>query len=105
MNLVDFLEARIAERGAQLQGRDVKQDGSAGPGVPRSRQTLNEALLSECAEKRSIVAAWKASAAAEGTTDPAQSGGADSCPTLDATNSCRRLPGPRAYHEEWSVRH
>jgi hypothetical protein len=62
MNIVQFLEARIAEQEADILGG----------GVPLS---LTKALLAECAEKRAILAAWKAAAEAEGITDPAQAEG------------------------------
>jgi hypothetical protein len=62
MNIVQFLEARIAEQEADILGG----------GVPAS---LTKALLAECAEKRAILAAWKTAAEAEGIIDPAQAEG------------------------------
>ena len=77
MNLAEFLEARISEQEAYLQGRGFPQDlsadeASADIAVPA---TLNEALLSECAQKRAILADWKAAAEEEGITCPLEAEG------------------------------
>ena len=78
MNLVEFLEARIAEQEAGLQGRtlivgeDIDTAASDDLAVPPS---LTAALLAECAQKRGIRADWKVLAEAEGITDPADADG------------------------------
>lgn len=77
MELVKFLEARIDEQEAGLQGRAFTEDHSAGLacaviGIP---PRLVEALLAECAMKRRILADWKNVAEAEGITDPAHAEG------------------------------
>ncbi|SDP44166.1 hypothetical protein SAMN04487914_111123 [Arthrobacter sp. ok909] len=74
MNIVEFLEARIAEQEAGIQGRhfagghDYETVASDDMAVPPS---LTEALLAECAVKRRIVADWKLAAQEDGITDPA----------------------------------
>ena len=79
MNLVEFLEARIAEQEAGLQGRNsigdhnVDTAASDDTAVPSS---LTDALLAECKQKRRILADWEVVAEAEGITDPADADGA-----------------------------
>jgi hypothetical protein len=78
MNLVDFLEARIAEQEASIQGRtfvgghNVDTVASDDMAVPPS---LTDAMLAECAQKRGILADWEVVAEAEGITDPADAEG------------------------------
>lgn len=62
MNLVNFLEARIAERERAVL-------------ITRAPPSLIQALLAECAQERQILAAWKQAAEAEGITDPDQAAG------------------------------
>lgn len=75
MNLVEFLEARVAEQEAGLQGRalvacrNVESAASNEMAVPPS---LTDALLAECAMKRRILADWKAAAGEDSITDPAE---------------------------------
>lgn len=101
MNLVEFLEARISEQEEHLQGRGFTQEPSAEEAsediaIPA---TLNEALLSECAQKRGILAAWRVAAEAEGIIDPAEAEGtvtlARRCggalPTLSVAGVQRRV--------------
>lgn len=72
MDLFKFLEARIDEQKAGIQGRSFAEHASARPGCdligipPR----LTAALLAECAMKRRILADWKAAAVADGIADP-----------------------------------
>jgi hypothetical protein len=80
MNIVKFLEARIAEREAGIQGRHSVEGhdfetaasddmaASDGMAVPPS---LTDALLAECAMKRRILADWKLAAEEDGISDPA----------------------------------
>ncbi len=74
MNIVEFLEARIAEQEAGIQGRPLV----AGPAAEAAAGddmalplSLTDALLAECAMKRQIVADWKAAAEKDSITDPA----------------------------------
>jgi hypothetical protein len=76
MNIVEFLEARIAEEEAAIRDgifvlgtSDLPEDGSDGKG------SLGERMEEECAQKRAIIASWKQAAAAEGIEDPADAEG------------------------------
>ena len=76
MNIVQFLEARIAEEEAAIRDgmfvlgtSDSPEDGSDG------KSSLGERMEEECAEKRAIIASWKQAAEAEGIEDPADAEG------------------------------
>jgi hypothetical protein len=76
MNIVEFLEARIAEEEAAIRDgmfvlgtSDLPEDGSDGKG------SLGERMEEESAQKRAIIASWKQAAAAEGIEDPADAEG------------------------------
>lgn len=76
MNIVEFLEARIAEEEAAIRDgifvlgtSDLPEDGSDGKG------SLGERMEEECAQKRAIIASWKQAAAEEGIEDPADAEG------------------------------
>jgi hypothetical protein len=78
MNIVEFLEARIAEQEAGIQGRNFIADHNVGTAVSDDMAvppSLTDALLAECAQKRGILAAWKEVAEADGITDPADAEG------------------------------
>jgi hypothetical protein len=78
MNIVQFLEARIAEEersiecGNSTPGQDLQTLTPDEMALPPS---LTEALLAECAQKRAILADWKAAADEEGTTGTGQPAG------------------------------
>jgi hypothetical protein len=63
VDIVGFLEARIAEEEARLLYADRSDSQLVGP------------LLAECAQKRAILNDWRGAAAAEGITDPADAQG------------------------------
>ena len=70
MNIVEFLEARIAEEEAAIRDgmfvvgtSDLPEDGSA------------ERMEEECAQKRAIIASWKDAAEDEGIEDPGEAQG------------------------------
>ena len=76
MDIVEFLEARIAEQESAIR------EGSFGPGASCSRETGNtdeaslcQRMLDECAQKRAIIAGWKEAADAEGISDPGEAEG------------------------------
>jgi len=76
MNIVEFLEARIAEEEAAIRDgmfvvgtSDLPEDGSAGRG------SLGERMQEECAQKRAIIASWKDAAEDEGIEDPGEAQG------------------------------
>jgi Family of unknown function (DUF6221) len=76
MNIVDFLEARIAEEEAGIGDgmfvvgtSDLPEDGSDGKG------SLGERMQEECAQKRAIIASWKEAAESEGIEDPGEAEG------------------------------
>ncbi|MDB5876233.1 MAG: hypothetical protein JWQ07_5675 [Ramlibacter sp.] len=78
MNIVQFLEARIAEEEKRIEcgnstwGQNLHRLTTDEMVVPPS---LTEALLAECAQKRAILADWKAAADEEGTTGTGQAAG------------------------------
>jgi hypothetical protein len=53
VDIVDFLEARIAEEEAELRHATL--------GDPSTSSDLASGLLAECAQKRAIIADWKRS--------------------------------------------
>lgn len=76
MNIVEFLEARIAEEEAAIRdgtfvvGTSVlPEDGSDGKG------SLGELMQEECAQKRAIIASWTEAAEDEGIEDPGEAEG------------------------------
>ncbi|HEX9229555.1 MAG TPA: DUF6221 family protein [Arthrobacter sp.] len=76
MNIVEFLEARIADEEAAIRDgmfvvgkSDRPDDGGGGKG------SLGERMEEECAQKRAIIASWKQAAADEGIKDPADAEG------------------------------
>lgn len=76
MDIVDFLEARIAEQESAIR------EGSFTLGVPDDHETgnndtssLGERMLEECALKRAIIASWREAADAEGIKDPGEAQG------------------------------
>lgn len=78
MNIVEFLEARISEQEAGIQGRNFIEsqfNGTANNDNMAVPPPLSEALLAECAHKRGILADWKVVAEAAGITDPADADG------------------------------
>ena len=87
MNLVEFLEARIAEQEAGFQGRNyigglsivtaVRDDVAVPP-------SLTAALLAECAQKRGILAVWKVVA--------------EAASALAKLGIARAIPGRRLRH-------
>lgn len=78
MNIVEFLEARIAEQEESIQcgnstpGQNLHTLATDEMAVPLS---LTEALFVECAQKRAILADWKAAAAEEGITARTETAG------------------------------
>ena len=76
MNIVEFLEARIAEEEAGIRDgsfvvgpSDLPADGS------NSMGSLGERMLEESAQKRAIIASWKDAAKDEGIEDPGEAQG------------------------------
>lgn len=76
MNIVEFLEARIAEEEAAIRDgmfvvgtSELPEDGSDG------KASLGERMQEECAEKRAIIASWKEAAEGEGIEDPGDAEG------------------------------
>lgn len=76
MNIVEFLEARIAEEEAGIRDgsfvvgtTEVPEDGGEAKG------SLGERMQEECAQKRAIIASWQEAAAAEGIEDPGEAQG------------------------------
>ncbi|BCW68370.1 hypothetical protein NicSoilB4_31330 [Arthrobacter sp. NicSoilB4] len=76
MNIVEFLEARIAEEEAAIRDgmfvvgtSDLPVDGTDGKG------SLGERMQEECAQKRAIIASWKEAAGDEGIEDPREAQG------------------------------
>ena len=76
MNIVEFLEARIAEEEAAIRDgmfvvgtSDLPEDGSDGKG------SLGERMQEESAQKRAIIASWKEAAESEGIEDPGEAEG------------------------------
>lgn len=61
MDIVEFLEARIAEEEAPLRHAEVDATGTS-PG-------LADSMLAECAEKRTVLARWKLAEKAESGSD------------------------------------
>lgn len=74
MDIVEFLEARIAEQesaireGSFVLGLHEVPDGDA-------ETSLGQRMLDECAQKRAIIASWKEAADAEGITEPGEAEG------------------------------
>lgn len=104
---MEFLEARIAEQEAGLQGRgfakssNIELAGSDSIGVPPA---LREALLAECAAKRRIVAEWKATAEAEGIDDLADAEGSVALARRSMLIILAAEYKDHAdYQEEWSI--
>ncbi|MET4096340.1 DUF6221 family protein [Arthrobacter sp. UYCu712] len=78
MNIVEFLEARISEQEAGIQGRNFIESQANGTATSDNMAVpppLTEALLAECAHQRGILADWKVAAEADGITDPADADG------------------------------
>ena len=101
LSVVDFLEARIAEKEADVRRRYVSRP----PGDPEAvRETgpLGQMILAECARKRAIVAEWLSVAAAEGATNICEADG----PSAVALRSMLRIlaagyESHPDYREEW----
>lgn len=76
MNIVEFLDARIAEQESAIHsgtfthspGGDTADEGS-------SDESLASLMLQECAQARAVLTAWRDAADAEGITDPADAEG------------------------------
>ena len=76
MDIVEFLEARIAEQESALREGSFRPGGWFSP----ESENLDEAslcalMLEECARKRAIIASWKEAADAEGISDPGEAEG------------------------------
>lgn len=76
MNIVEFLEARIAEEEAGIRdgsfvvgSSEVPVDGGEAKG------SLGERMQEECAQKRAIIASWQEAADEEGIEDPGEARG------------------------------
>ena len=104
MNIVEFLEARIAEEEANIR------DGSfvGGPGAcqehgSEDKDALAERIREESAEKRVIIASWREAADDEGIEDPREAEGtvavARRAMLTILAGSYRRHPD---YDPEWS---
>lgn len=76
MNIVDFLEARIAEQEASIhQGTFTHSTGGDYIADGLSEESLSALMLRECAQARAVLTVWKEAADAEGITDPADAEG------------------------------
>ncbi|MFM9429898.1 DUF6221 family protein [Arthrobacter sp. MP_2.3] len=76
MDIVEFLEARIAEQETALREGSFRPGGSVGPENENMDQSsLRALMLEECARKRAIIASWKEAADAEGISDPGEAEG------------------------------
>lgn len=76
MDIVEFLEARIAEQESAIQAGSFGPGASCSPGNENMDEaTLCERMLDECARKRAIIASWKEAADAEGISDPGEAEG------------------------------
>ena len=76
MDIVEFLEARIAEQESAIrEGSFVlgTSDGDGNGGEDNS--SLGQRMREECAQKRAILASWKEAAEAEGINDPDEAKG------------------------------
>lgn len=101
LSVVDFLEARIAEKEAGVRRRygswptgNQEELGEPGP--------LGQMILAECAQKRAIVAQWRSVAAAEGARNICEADG----PGAIALRSMLRILASSYeahpdYREEW----
>lgn len=76
MNIVEFLEARIAEEEAGIPdgsfvvgSTEVPADGGEAKG------SLGERMQEECAQKRAIIASWQEAADEEGIEGPDEAQG------------------------------
>lgn len=76
MNIVEFLEARIAEQKANIhEGTFTRSPIGKSMGDGSSNDSLAELMLQECAQARAVLTAWTEAADAEGITDPADAEG------------------------------
>jgi hypothetical protein len=76
MNIVEFLEARIAEEEAAIRDGMFVVGTSNPPEAGRDgKSSLGERMQEECAQKRAIIASWKQAADDEGIEDPADAEG------------------------------
>jgi hypothetical protein len=74
MDIVEFLEARIAEQESAIREGPFVLETSDTPEC-EERASLAERMLDECAQKRAIIASWQEAAAAEGVTDRSEAEG------------------------------
>ncbi|MDN4643404.1 DUF6221 family protein [Arthrobacter sp. PsM3] len=76
MDIVGFLEARIAERESAIrEGSFVLRIFDDHENGSEDNSSLGKRMLAECAQKRAIVASWKEAADAEGISDPSEAEG------------------------------
>jgi hypothetical protein len=76
MDIVDFLEARIAEQEESIHQGTFTHSGGGGPVADGpSVESLPVLMLRECAQARVVLTAWREAADAEGITDPADAEG------------------------------
>ena len=76
MDIVDFLEARIAEQESAIhEGSFVLRISDDHENGSEDNSSLGKRMLEECAQKRAIIASWKEAADAEGISDPSEAEG------------------------------
>lgn len=76
MDIVEFLEARIAEQESAIWGGSLRPGGwCSHENENMDEASLCERMLEECAQKRAIIASWKEAADAEGISDPREAEG------------------------------
>ncbi|WP_443196832.1 DUF6221 family protein [Pseudarthrobacter sp. 1C304] len=76
MNIVEFLEARIAEEEAGILDGSFVVGTSELPGDGgEAKGSLGERMQEECAQKRAIIASWQEAADEEGIEDPGEAQG------------------------------
>jgi hypothetical protein len=76
MDIVKFLEARIAEQEAGIhKGTFTHSTGGACVHDGSSNESLTDLMLQECAQARAVLTAWQEAADAEGITDTADAEG------------------------------
>ena len=104
LSVVDFLEARIAEKEAEVRRRYVSRP-SGDPEELGQPGPMDQMILAECTRKRAIVAEWQSVAAAEGTAHICEADG----PSAVALRSMLRIlaagyESHPDYREEWGAR-
>ncbi|MCB5293154.1 DUF6221 family protein [Arthrobacter sp. SO3] len=75
MDIVEFLEARIAEQESAIRDGSFVLGVSEDENGSEDKTSLGKRMLDECAQKRAIIASWKEAAEGEGISEPSEARG------------------------------